>query len=204
MRLPLATRVTCGWHTTLDVGLEGPSAPANDSVPYPFIVEPFRSQLLSSDLLASWCVPSSVEECYRSKGLTHLYESQVKCLQRLFPAPSDDILEDLTHNRLTPDVHGFLEQDRSLVVSAPTSGGKSLVAEVVALQAILFRAQNVLFTVPHIALVEEKVAHLRSVWTSAGIRVEALHSNSSHRMSWHPAIDCAVCTFEKANNILNK
>ncbi|KAH0472199.1 MAG: uncharacterized protein KVP18_002222 [Porospora cf. gigantea A] len=23
-------------------------------------------------------------------------------------------------------------------------------------------------------------------------------------MSWHPAIDCAVCTFEKANNILNK
>jgi len=49
------------------------------------------------------------------------------------------------------------------VYAAPTSGGKSLVAEVLAVRALVRQERRVLVVEPYVAIVEEKVQMLREL-----------------------------------------
>ena len=124
---------------------------------------------------------------------------------------------------------GLLAGEQNLVYSAPTGGGKSLVAEVLMLKQILEKpTKKALLVLPYVALVQEKLRWLRraleGVSKNAGVeassstyRAEGKRYKSEHvgsvravgffggsktfcRANWKD-FDVAVCTFEKVQLI---
>ncbi|NXM67159.1 HELQ Helicase, partial [Serilophus lunatus] len=89
----------------------------------------------SVDIGPFYGLPSKVEDLFRQlRGIETLYEWQHHCL----------MLESL-------------QQRRNLIYSLPTSGGKTLVAEIIILQELLCRQKDVLMILPYVAIVQEKV-----------------------------------------------
>ncbi|XP_010007748.1 PREDICTED: helicase POLQ-like, partial [Nestor notabilis] len=89
----------------------------------------------SVDIGPFYGLPSKVKDLFRQfRGIEMLYEWQHDCL----------MLESL-------------QQRRNLIYSLPTSGGKTLVAEIIILQELLCRQKDVLMILPYVAIVQEKV-----------------------------------------------
>ncbi|NXS22394.1 HELQ Helicase, partial [Mystacornis crossleyi] len=105
----------------------------------------------SVDIGPFYGLPSKVKDLFRQlRGIETLYEWQHDCL----------MLESL-------------QQRKNLIYSLPTSGGKTLVAEIIILQELLCRQKDVLMILPYIAIVQEKVwIHLSSFGIELGFLVE--------------------------------
>ncbi|KXX77558.1 DNA polymerase theta [Madurella mycetomatis] len=121
---------------------------------------------------------------------------------------------------------GLLQGEKNLVYSAPTGGGKSLVADVLMLKRVLdSRDAKAMLVLPYVALVQEKVRWLRNIvsgisrehlgqkqqdnqmlWAQRAdrdaIRVVGFFGGSKIRATWAD-FDIAVCTIEKANSLVN-
>ncbi|XP_026191087.1 uncharacterized protein LOC34624129 [Cyclospora cayetanensis] len=93
---------------------------------------------------------------------------------------------------------------RSLIYSAPTSGGKSLVAELLIARRLLFEGVRSVVVAPHVSLCTEKAQHLQQLLGPMTLRVEAFHASANAASNWYAGIDVAVCTLEKANMIFNR
>lgn len=116
---------------------------------------------------------------------------------------------------------GLLTGEKNLVYTAPTGGGKSLVADVLMLKRIIDdRTKKAILVLPYVALVQEKLKWLRRVvegvkkisepvsqpssrppkWrkrhVSDSIRVVGFFGGSKTRVTWSD-VDIAVCTIEK-------
>jgi len=122
---------------------------------------------------------------------------------------------------------GILEGKKNLVYTAPTGGGKSLVADVLMLKRIIEDPfKKAILVLPYVALVQEKLKWLRKVvdgltkgvytrsqgdvpstqlprWRkphSSSVRVGGFFGGSKARVTWSE-VDIAVCTFEKVGNL---
>uniref|UniRef100_A0A8C4Q9F1 DNA-directed DNA polymerase n=1 Tax=Eptatretus burgeri TaxID=7764 RepID=A0A8C4Q9F1_EPTBU len=130
--------------------------------------------------LSQWGMPPVVLEAYKAVGISQLFPWQAECLTQ-----SGALL------------------GKNLVYSAPTSAGKTLVAEILVLKHLLEKHQKALITLPYVALAREKTNRLKNVWQGAGIRVGGFMGNESPPGGL-AACDVAVCTIERANGLLNR
>ncbi|XP_053920377.1 helicase POLQ-like isoform X2 [Cuculus canorus] len=104
----------------------------------------------SVDIGPFYGLPSKVKDLLRQfRGIETLYEWQHDCLT----------LESL-------------QQRKNLIYSLPTSGGKTLVAEIIILQELLCRQKDVLMILPYVAIVQEKIKALSSFGIELGFLVE--------------------------------
>lgn len=135
------------------------------------------------ETLEHWGVPPAVCRVYRSlKGMANLYAWQAAALG-------------------TPGV----ADGGSFVYCAPTSGGKTLVAEVLMLRALARSGRAALLALPFVALCDEKAAWLEKVCQPLGPRVPVRRFYGAHGGPL-PArhLGVLVCTFEKANALVSR
>ncbi|EAS33844.2 DNA-directed DNA polymerase theta [Coccidioides immitis RS] len=121
---------------------------------------------------------------------------------------------------------GHLTAEKNLVYSAPTGGGKSLVADVLMLKRIIDDPhKKAILVLPYVAIVQEKLKWLRRLvegvdkridalvqvdgsypsrakFLQSSIRVTGFFGGSKSRATWSDT-DIAVCTIEKANMLVN-
>lgn len=116
---------------------------------------------------------------------------------------------------------GILAGTKNLVYTAPTGGGKSLVADILLLKKVIENpTQKAILVLPYVALVQEKLKWLRALvegvrknqdstsqpssqlpkWRkphdNGSIRVVGFFGGSKTRATWSD-VDVAVCTIEK-------
>lgn len=135
-------------------------------------------------LLSSWSVPRCVVERYAVvAGIHRLHDWQVDLLRADYCS---------------------VMRGCNAVYSAPTSGGKTLVAELAMLRCVLRRRKKAMLVVPYRALCVEKARHLDAMFGAATLqlRVGSFFS-SSGGTSMH-AVDIGVCTIERGASLLNQ
>ncbi|XP_074663190.1 DNA polymerase theta-like [Tubulanus polymorphus] len=131
-------------------------------------------------LLSSWGLPEPVLKKYTAKGITCMFDWQAECL---------------SINRVLAG--------GNLVYSAPTSAGKTMVAEILVLKRVLETKLKAIFILPFISVAREKMFYLQDMFGDAGIRVDGFmgHFSPAGGLS---RVDIAICTIEKANSLVNR
>ncbi|RHW70854.1 DNA polymerase theta (helicase domain only) [Trypanosoma brucei equiperdum] len=125
-------------------------------------------------------LPVSVKDFYATRrGIKKLYNWQHEVLMR------DDI-----------------RAGGSLVYSLPTSGGKTLVAEISLLRCLINRGQSCLFVLPFVSLAEEKTDAMIPLGDVLGFTVDG-HYSTRGRFPLPVSKAVFVCTIEKANSLVN-
>ena len=128
-------------------------------------------------------LPSKVKELYvEHKGVTKLFPWQQRCLSS-----------------------SAVKNKSNLLYSLPTSGGKTLVAEIMMLQELLCYKKNVIFILPYVSIVQEKIRALTPFALELGFYLEEYAGPKGkfpptkrlHKRSLF------VCTIEKAHALFN-
>ncbi|XP_045135227.1 DNA polymerase theta-like [Portunus trituberculatus] len=130
--------------------------------------------------LSAWGLPESVLKCYLENGVKRMFPWQAECLS----------------------LPGVLE-GRNLIYSAPTSAGKTLVAELLLLKRILEGGCKGIYILPFVSVAREKMLYMQKMFGSVGVRVEGF-MGSQGPSGGLKVTDIAVCTIEKANNLINR
>lgn len=130
--------------------------------------------------LSEWGLPPLIVSWFRKHGVTSLFPWQAECLCK------NDVLFG-----------------GNLIYSAPTSAGKTLVADFLLLKRVLEYGKKALVIEPFVALTREKASTLKSMLFTTKARVGAFGGNY-YTPGGMASVSVAVCTIEKANNFVNK
>jgi DNA polymerase theta len=138
-------------------------------------------------LLEYWGIDPLIREEYRKDGVTSLYPWQVAILQ----------------------LRNVRKGTSNLIYCAPTSGGKTLVTEILMLKRLTSpqnTSKKAFFIVPFISIVEEKVAQLQRRFRSTGLQVGAYFANTGGSIKTRDFTDTniIVCTIERGNSIIHQ
>eukprot|EP00105_Crassostrea_gigas_P009892 XP_011424998.1 PREDICTED: helicase POLQ-like [Crassostrea gigas] len=136
----------------------------------------------ADDIGPFYGLPSKVQELLqKQRGITSLYEWQDRCLK----LPS-------------------LQKGGNLVYSLPTSGGKTLVAEVLILKELLCKKRDALMILPFVSIVQEKVKGLAQLAVELDFLVEE-YAGSRGRFPpiKHRRRCLYIATIEKAHSLVN-
>nr|KAF6379910.1 DNA polymerase theta [Myotis myotis] len=131
-------------------------------------------------LLANWGLPTAVLEKYHNFGVKKMFKWQAECL-----------------------LLGEVLEGKNLVYSAPTSAGKTLVAELLILKRVLEMRKKALFILPFVSVAKEKKYYLQSLFQEVGIKVDGYMGSTSPKGHFS-SLDIAVCTIERANGLINR
>ncbi|PWW73539.1 P-loop containing nucleoside triphosphate hydrolase protein [Tuber magnatum] len=146
---------------------------------------------------AKWGLRREVVMGFSRCGIGHMYPWQAECL----------------------GMSGLLTGESNVVYTAPTSAGKSLVADILAIRKVVNERRKAIIVLPYIAIVQEKTRFLKKVlekvrvaapkrgkWDKVNLwkllNIVGFHGGSRVRMGWRE-LDVAVCTIEKANALVN-
>ncbi|XP_010565985.1 PREDICTED: DNA polymerase theta [Haliaeetus leucocephalus] len=162
----------------LDLSLRGSSPGTGSAGQYQRVNVP--EDQADKLLLASWGLPKAVLEKYHSLGVVQMFEWQAECLML-----------------------GQVLEGKNLVYSAPTSAGKTLVAELLILKRVLETRKKALLILPFVSVAKEKKCYLQALFQEVDVRVEG-YMGSMSPAGRFSALDVAVCTIEKANGLINR
>ncbi|XP_055348119.1 DNA polymerase theta-like [Paramacrobiotus metropolitanus] len=132
--------------------------------------------------IANWGLPEQVVAAYQRAGITTMFPWQAACLSI---------------------GAGRVLNGGNLVFSAPTSAGKTLVAEILLLKRVVESGKKGLFVLPFVALAQEKLATLRRLLNDSDVRVGGFIGNTSPPGGL-ALLDVAICTIERANSLVNR
>ncbi|XP_055594514.1 helicase POLQ-like isoform X2 [Uranotaenia lowii] len=116
------------------------------------------------------------------RGITEMYGWQKECLG--LPA---------------------IVERNNLIYALPTSGGKTLVAEIIMFREVLLRSRNAMFIVPYVSLAQEKLAALSPFAVTMGFLVEEYSGGKGviPPRKRRKKNSIFVCTIEKALVLLD-
>ena len=134
--------------------------------------------------LEFWGVPETAREALARKGVRELYPWQAECLA----------------------LPGVLDGSSNLLYSAPTSGGKSLVADVLLMRRFREKPGSIaMMVLPFVALCEERADSLENLLAGSEVRVRRMFGGRGGTVpSDSSASTLLVLTPERANQVTSR
>ncbi|VVC24751.1 Hypothetical protein CINCED_3A009416 [Cinara cedri] len=130
--------------------------------------------------LDSWGLPPQIVDNYKKRGIVSMFPWQVECLT------CDGVLDG-----------------QNLVYSAPTSAGKTMVAEILTMQTVLERDKKVLIILPFVSVVREKMLYFQELFEGTNKRVAGFMGSYTPTGGLR-SVNVAIATIEKANGLINR